>query len=423
MSKIKLFLLVLFVIILLFRLGQTYLNRSNYSNGQNVVLTTLLLTDPQIFGKYQKFDISTPDGVKISVLTSPFSSLNYGQTVRISGKITREVLNNNKIGLTIYFPKIEAIESEEKSFLLKPLKMPLAIASFIRQKAISIYSNNLPPASSSLLLGVVFGIKENIPKEFNNALRVSGVTHVISASGMNVTLVAGFLSSFLVIFLRRRLALILAILGILFYALIAGLQPSIIRATIMGILAFSAQILGRQTLSKYFLFIAGYLMVFVSPGLLFDMGFRLSFLSTAGLLFLRPLFLLKTKTVISKSLVGEDLITTICAQIATLPIIIGSFGKYSALSIITNVFVLWTIPPLMIFGSLALILGLIFYPLGLIFIYLCLPLLWYFEKIVVFISSLPAVFSLNSGIPWELSVGYYLILASLVIFLRNKYEY
>ena len=139
-----------------------------------------------------------------------------------------------------------------------------------------MFFQTLPSPSSSLLLGIIFGIKEQMPKDFTDNLRTSGVFHVIAASGMNVTLVAGFLSVFFAFFFKRQIAIGLSILGIIFYAILAGLEPSIIRASVMGILVFSAQILGRQTLAVNFLALTGFVMLFVDPSLIFDIGFQLS---------------------------------------------------------------------------------------------------------------------------------------------------
>src|SRR3989344_9386531 len=130
----------------------------------------------------------------------------------------------------------------------------------MRGKFIDLFNRVLPINYSSLLLGITFGIKEKMTDNFLNNLRITGVMHVIAASGMNVTLFGGFITAVFSFFLKRQLALLLSIFGILFYVVLAGFEPSIIRAAIMGILVFSAQILGRQRLSSYGLILAGYLM-------------------------------------------------------------------------------------------------------------------------------------------------------------------
>lgn len=53
---------------------------------------------------------------------------------------------------------------------------------------------------SSLMLGIVFGIKEQMPQGFYANLRKTGLLHVIAASGMNITMAAGFFLSIFSLF-------------------------------------------------------------------------------------------------------------------------------------------------------------------------------------------------------------------------------
>ncbi|MCL5439090.1 MAG: ComEC/Rec2 family competence protein [Patescibacteria group bacterium] len=409
---------VVLLIVLALRSLFLYHNRSNYNNGQSITLFTTLLSEPRNFGNYQLITADLENGQKIYVTTGISPEFHYSDTVRISGTIDNKVLNNKRIIMTMKYPKIEAVRNDKNT----PQKALLAVAFFVRQKMIYFFEKALPPTYSSLLLGVVFGIKEGMPQEFSNNLRMVGVTHVIAASGMNVTMVGAFLSSFFVFFFRRQVALSLTIFAIIFYAAISGFEASIIRASIMGILAFSAQILGRQTLALYSLFIAGFVMVFMSPGVISDVGFQLSFTSTLGLLYIKPLFEKKKqmKNLIQKSVIGEDLTTTISAQISTIPILLSTFGTYSIWSIAANGVLLWTIPILMIFGGIGGFLGMFFEPIGKIFLYLCLPFLMYFIAVVNFFAKLPGRVNFNFDLPLPIILGYYLILISLVIFLRKK---
>src|SRR6185312_6794584 len=116
-----------------------------------------------------------------------------------------------------------------------------------------------------------------------------GVLHVIAASGMNVTFVSAALLFSLGLFLNRRNALLFGSLGIIFYLFLVGLQPSILRASIMGLLAFGAGLLGRQHIGIFALFVSGYVLLLWQPNFLFDVGFQLSFMATCGIMFMKPL--------------------------------------------------------------------------------------------------------------------------------------
>lgn len=424
--------IVSLLLILLARFYIFYNQKPAYSDGQVVSFEATLFSEPQAIGNFQRFPLSLPAGEIVYVTAPVFPEYKYGDRVAVSspirilpraGGFRSRALEGQSYGAstqavepliskrnyTMYFPKISLVKSE-----FNPL---LAVTSFIRQSVTGLFNKTLPPDLASLLLGIVFGIKAPMSKEFTQELRLSGVFHVIAASGMNVTMVGGFLSSVFVLFLRRQTALILSIFGILFYAFLAGIQPSIIRATIMGILVFSAQILGRQVFAAYSLFVAAFIMLFISPSLISDIGFQLSFAATLGLLYIRPFFekIGKLKALTEKFPLSEDFFVTFSAQIATLPILLSAFGTYSVWSVLVNMLVLWTVPALMILGGLGAVLGIVFPPLGSILIYLCLPFLLYFQKIVSLFGSLGQVIAV-SEVPLSFVLGYYLLLLVIVFY-------
>lgn len=412
MTSFKIVIIVL-LLILTIRFIVFYNQANNYQDGQVIRLDTTLFSEPQFPANYQKFTASLSTGESIFVTAPSYPQYKYGDRVSIFGTLKTRVIKNKRI-YTMYFPKIEAVKSDKTPFL--------AVTSFIRQSVTDLFNKTLPPDLSSLLLGIVFGIKGPMSKEFINNLRFAGVMHVIAASGMNITMVAGFLSSIFMLFLKRQTALFASVLGIVFYAFLAGMQPSIIRASIMGALVFSSQILGRQSLGAYGLFLTGFIMLFISPLLILDVGFQLSFTATAGLLYIRPLFnrVGRFNGLSKKFPLTEDFFITFSAQIATLPILLATFGTYSLWSIVVNVLVLWTIPTLMILGGAGAILGMIFEPLGSILVYLCLPFLLFFQKIVMFFGSLSGVLTVQN-LPSSFILGYYLLLLALIFyFLRSK---
>jgi len=400
--KFQIFSFIL-LLILAVRFYFFYDNQHQLANGQQISFETTILSQPQVVGNRQVFTANYQNQ-KIRITTGRFPEMNYGDFVRIIGQISNK---NNRV--LMYSPKIEAINNSSNI-----LQSGLRRINIFRQKLITLFSKTLPSPSSSLLLGIIFGIKEQMPKDFSNNLKTSGVFHVIAASGMNVTLIGGFISTFFAFFLKRQIAICLSILGIMFYAVLAGLEPSIIRASIMGILVFSAQILGRQTLAINGLFLAGFTMLLVDPTLISDIGFQLSFAATLGLVLIP-----KIKAIGKIWVIGEGVNTTIAAQIATLPILLANFGTYSLYSILVNGLLLWTVPILMIIGGIGAILGLILMPLGQLLIYLCYPLLLYFETIVNIFGKIGGAITIES-LSWQFILGYYCLLSSVLLILRKK---
>lgn len=405
-TKSIIFFIILFLF-LAFRFQQFYTANPPFHNGQDIILTTSLQVEPEFSYKGQKFSIKTPTNQLISVTTGTRPRYQYGEVLTIKGHLKAYTFPDGKIIFTLYRPKISVNQDAEG-----PL---LSVVNSIRSKTRSLYASLLPPVSSKLLMGMIFGSNEKFPNEFRQDLQTTGVLHVIAASGMNVTFISSALLATLGLFLRRRLALVLGSLGIIFYVFLVGFQPSILRASIMGLLAFSASLLGRQHIAGVALLLSGYVLLIWQPNFLFDVGFQLSFMATAGIIFIKPLFDEEVEKLGRLGEIGgESMTTTLAAQLGTLPILLSVFGKFGLLSILVNALVLWTVPVIMVFGSLAAILGLLFQPLGQVFLYPIYPFIWFFENVVVFFGkSNWVIYSMPlSPAIW---IGYYLLLIAFVL--------
>ena len=403
---VKLFICFLLFILLL-RFFFFFQKGDTYNDGQEIKYETTIFSEPQFTSTIQKISVNLPTGENVYITLPRFPEYSYGDRVAISGTLHKKLLSKNRSIFSQNFPKIEYVKTNKDPIL--------AVTSFIRQRVSQIFNSVFPPDLASLMLGIVFGIKGQMSNDFFNNLKLSGVLHIIAASGMNVTMIGGFLSSFFALFLKRQMAVMLSITGIIFYAFLAGFSASIVRASIMGILVFSSQILGRQSYASYGLFLTAFIMLFLSPGLIFDIGFQLSFAATAGLLYIRPLFIFRK---LKKIPFSEDILITLSAQIATLPILLANFGTYSIWSVVVNGLVLWTVPILMIVGGLGALSGLVFEPVGKVFLYLCLPFLLYFKEVVSFFSK-GALFSLET-MPFSFILGYYLLLLSIILYRKSK---
>jgi len=390
----------IFLLLLGLRFWVYYRDLPVYKNGDKARFATMLMNEPEVRGGRQSFIVTDDKGVKISILSGGVLPYHYGDRLFIDGFFT--VKHGRYF---IYYPSIQTINSDH-NYLTQ-------LNTYIKNSSKNLINSSIPPVSSSLLLGIVFGGRQGIQAEFMEKLRTSGVIHVIAASGMNVTLVAAALVSLFGRIMKRQYVLLVSMLGIVFYAFLAGFEPSIVRATVMAVIGFGAGLLGRQYFALLALFVTGYIMLFYDPSNIFDIGFQLSFLSTMGILEIKPLFPLQ------KYFLFEDIGTTISAQLATLPILLSVFGQYGLLSILVNACVLWTVPYLMIFGALGVVGGLIFVPLGRFFIWLSFPFLLYFEKIVSFFADLHWVWEIAS-FSIVFTVAYYFILMAIVLAFKKK---
>lgn len=410
------YVLFLLGIVLLLRLGFFYFLPTQLHNNEVIHFQSVLVDDPKMLGSNQEFSLRLGDfwqSSKVLVITNADEAFSYGQTLELTGTVKEKLLKNKQTILTIQNPQIKA---KNDGFL--------PIFGLLRQHIIDFCENNFSQPYSGLAVGIIFGIKSLLTDQITRSFRITGLSHIIAASGMNVTLVAGFLISLLSSFLKRRAAILLSIFGIFFYVLLSGFQASILRAAFMGSIAFSAGLFGRQYSGLYILFLVAVGMLLWDPLLLTDVGFQLSVLATGGILLLTPLATLREQTgqapsILSSIFLSDDLRTTLAAQIATLPVLLATFGQYSLLSILANLFVLWTIPLIMVIGGVGVVIEIIFEPLGKLIVLCVIPLLWYLDQVTTFFSN-HAVLVQIENFPGVFFIGYYLLLSALLLFVKRR---
>jgi ComEC/Rec2-related protein len=377
--------------ILLVRLFLFYSSPSPYRVGQKIQLQTTLLSEPVQKGSYQTFTVFAKGHYRVLVKTELTQKLEYGDVLLLDGVFTGSVIGGNEV-LALNKPKITKVS--------KPIW--LSLLHQFRQGSKQLYTHVLPTDQASLLLGIVYGIKSPMSYRFSSAIQNVGLTHVSAASGMNVTLLCGFLGTTLMFFMKRQKTVGMIVGVLVIYMVLSGLQGSILRATLMGGGAILAGIFGRQKQGVYLLVLTACVLLFISPLLLSDLGFQLSFLSTLGILLFSPF----VTSLTGDKILLEDLATSWCAQVLSLPLILITFGKYNLLSLVVNMLVLWVVAPLMILGGLASILGTIVPVIGYLLLVISIPLLWYFQTVTLYFSRFQTGLTISS-FPVSLIIFYY----------------
>ncbi|MFV1917002.1 MAG: ComEC/Rec2 family competence protein, partial [Patescibacteria group bacterium] len=330
--------------------------RPVYNDGDRVRITTRLASEPIRYKNSQGVAIA---GLKTYLPKYP--EVYYGDRVIIEGVVADGELKDPVL-----------VFSEEGAGLLYKF----------RKRLVRIYSNSLPEPHASLVAGVTLGSKQSIPPDFWEALKYSGTAHVVVASGMNVTLVAGFLVNLLVLFFSRRRAVLLALMGIWVYALVSGFDAPIIRAAIMGSIGFTGIVLGRVNDAWRGLFLSALVMLVVKPEWVADLGFILSFVATASLMLFEKR--VERRFSFLPRVVREDFSTSLSAQIGVAPILWATFGQFNLLSPVINALVLWTIAPITIIGIVGGITALVVPFLGRLILYVVFPMASWFVWIIRF---------------------------------------
>ena len=351
-----------------------------------------LLQVPKVYDRWQYFDI---DGYGIK--TSSELKVEYGDKLEINGVVIDGRITSPEIKI------MGASVWRQKLFQLRQgLKAKIAAA--------------LPEPQSSLLAGIVLGSKEELPTDFKDALIKTGTIHVVVVSGYNISVIAGFLAG-LALFIKRQYSVFICIIGIAFYTFLVGAEPPAVRAAIMGSLAFLATFFGRQRFPLYSLLLTAYIMILVSPQVVKDIGFQLSFLATGGIILFQN-SLQKVFRSVPKPF-GGDLSTTLAAQILVIPAIFYHFGKVSAISPVANSLILWIVPLATILGFIFLVVS---FSVSFIAPFLAL-IIWVFLTVFVLVatafSKIP--FTNLNLTPGNLGPAllYYLVLGLIILYIKN----
>lgn len=199
----------------------------------------------------------------------------------------------------------------------------------LRSKLEKVIERGLPEPESSLLIGILFGSKRVFTKEFSESLRISGLSHIIAASGYNISLLAIGVDKLLGKS-RGKNTFLLKIAIIWMFTIFAGFSSSLVRASTMSSIYFLILFLGRDISKAVAIVVCVTLLISLNPFIIYDIGFLLSLFSTVGLIFFPNCFKISSKWV------KDSILPTLTCIIFTLPIVVYFFGKISLVSMLSN---------------------------------------------------------------------------------------
>ncbi len=304
-----------------------------------------------------------------SVLDSIYDKLKIGNVISFTGTIKRaknrrnpnefdyeEYLSREGIVGIINCYKPETIGIINKSQTTLP-NIILNIRKAINERIKLLY----PSSYSALLKGLLLADRSDINYKIKLNFMNTGVIHVLAVSGLHV----GFISLiFLFMFARAgiRIQYVLTIIGILFFLIITGGNPSVFRASVMAVTFLIAKLSSRGTNGINSLAIAALIILLINPNDLFNPGFLLSFSAVISILLFYPILNKKLKNLKLNKFIRNILMflsVTFVAQLGTLPFTLIYFNKLSVISLLVNLIVIPIIGIIVGLGILSLIFSII----------------------------------------------------------------
>lgn len=185
------------------------------------------------------------------------------------------------------------------------------------------------------------GDRSSITPELRLSYARAGTIHLLSVSGVHVAMVfmlVNILLYLLPLFRRGHIAKnVLAIALVWAYAAMTGFSPPVIRSAFMFTGAQAALALSSHRSPVNIMCGTALVMLAVSPSMLFDISFQLSFIAVAGIMaWFGPLYRLVASRWKALNALWATLIIGFTASVATMPLVSYTFGIFSPVGIVIN---------------------------------------------------------------------------------------
>jgi competence protein ComEC len=256
-----------------------------------------------------------------------------GDIVELSGKMSGGF---GSFAGSMYRPSLKGISRPE----------PGDIGARIRDFFSELIRRFIPEPEVDLSLGYLLGARRALPESLTETLRIVGLTHIVVASGYNLSVLVRFSRK---IFgkLSRFAALFFSLLLIGLFISITGFTPSMLRAGMVAVLSLIAWYVGRNFHPMKLLLLVAAATLLVNPYYIVDLGWILSIMSFAGVIIVAPLITAFFYGEGKPNAVARIVVETLAAQAVCLPVLLYFFGTFSLVSVVANVLIVPTIPAVM----------------------------------------------------------------------------
>ncbi|HEU4998877.1 MAG TPA: ComEC/Rec2 family competence protein, partial [Lapillicoccus sp.] len=234
-----------------------------------------------------------------------------------------------------------------------------AAADHVRSR-FAAATDGLPADARGLLPGLVIGDTARTPPDLDEAMLVTGMTHLSAVSGSNVAIVLGAALGLAgVVGLRRRWRPVLAALLLLGFVVLVRPEPSVVRAAAMGAVGLLGLSTSRRRAGLPALSVAVLALLVWDPWLARSAGFALSTLATLGLL----LFAAPWGAAIGRVLPrrvhgwGPAFAVPVAAQLMCAPVIVLLQSSVSVVGVLANLLAAPLVAPATVLGVAAALLS------------------------------------------------------------------
>lgn len=297
--------------------------------------------------------------------------LEYGDLIEIKGEYSApEVARNYKgFDYSQYLKTLNiygTIKVEESKIINKNQLSPILISiNNIKEKMIDNANRNMPKRTANLLLGILIGERDNIQEDIIESFRTANLSHILAVSGAHTSyIILGITYLISKSKTPKRIGYIITIINLLIFIIITGASYSVVRACIMAIVVIGAKICYRKENFFTSICISLIIILIQNPFAINDIGLKLSFMGTAGIVIFNKSitnFFIKLKI---KQKIAEALSVTFSAQLMIMPITILNFNTISLTFFISNILASPLLGIIIIFGFISIFISSILNPIS-----------------------------------------------------------
>jgi competence protein ComEC len=212
----------------------------------------------------------------------------------------------------------------------------------------------LDPEPRGLVPALVVGDTDGLSPQVVEEFRAAGLAHLLAVSGTNLAVLC--VAVLLLLRVSRcgpRTAAAGAMTALVGFVVLAGPEPSVLRAGVMGTVGLLALAIGRQRAAVPALSVAVIVLVLWDPAMAVNIGFALSVLATGGLVLIAPRWAERLAARGVPRGLAEAVAVPAAAHLVTAPVVAGFAGQVSMVAVVANLLAAPLVAPATVLGVLA----------------------------------------------------------------------
>lgn len=316
----------------------------NYIERFDGCIKGTVLNDVRVYDDESRFTLKTPCGNKISIRYDSIKEIHSGVTVEIKDAVLNKISYRNTVK-----NKTKNLISENCLLCAETNAENLKVTGIDRKYAFFYHVSTIKMKSFNLLLkymnfdeaatayAMFSSDKTYLSDEFYDSLIKTGTVHLATVSGFHFVFLGMIVMAILKFFLksyRKRIFVLLMIMSL--FAFYIGMTVSVARAYVFFVVINSDNLfyIKRMDTQKLFLFVMAVFLL-ISPTLVFDASFILTFVATGAIVFLSN----PVNSFVSQLEENPTDLTSLVITLVMIPVVFSIFGRISLVSVFSNLFV------------------------------------------------------------------------------------